>query len=148
LAGSDTEPVDGLEEQMHAAVERTHFEQAARLRDDLHAVSWLARRLGDLAQARNDFTFIYPVEGSSKTVWYLIRRGVIEGSLLAPRTPYQLARAQRLVVQWLDEENTIGRRFPPRPETLATVSSWFRNNRPELKHTLRPEAFLMAQSSA
>ncbi len=141
LEGSDARCVDILEEQMLAAVKRQHFEQAARLREDWRAVAWLSRRVADLAVARHEFTFVYPVDGvEGKNIWYLIRRGAIEGSITAPRTPLQRQRAQRMIVGWLAAENTVGSRFSERPETLALVTSWFRNHRAELKRTLQPDS--------
>lgn len=149
LDGEDVETVDSLESQMRDACVRLHFEQAARLREDWRAVGWLARRCNDLAEARNEFTFVYPVEGVQRqNVWYLIRRGVIEGSLAAPRTALQRERIQRKLEQWLAEDQTIGSQFSPRPETLAVVSSWFRNNRTELKRTFFPCSIAIARSSA
>jgi excinuclease UvrABC nuclease subunit len=140
LTGADSRPVDWLEEQMANAAERLHFEQAARLRDDLQAVQWLTRRVSDVATARKSFTFIYkPVAVDRLDVWYLIRRGVVEGALAAPKTAKQRARAERTIAKWLEQDNHVGQQFTPRPETLALVTSWFRNQRAEFKYTHRPE---------
>ena len=59
LSGTDGRVVDWLEEQMATAAARLHFEQAARLREDLRAVTWLTRRVTDVATARQSFTFVY-----------------------------------------------------------------------------------------
>lgn len=140
LTGADSQAVDQLEEQMQTAAERLHFEQAARLREDLRAVEWLARRVGDVAMARKNFTFVYrPPAVDGGDVWYLIRRGVVEGALAAPRTAKQRARTDRAIVKWLEQDNHVGLKFSPRPETLALVTSWFRNQRAEFQHTYRPE---------
>ena len=140
LTGADVRAVDWLEEQMADAAARLHFEQAARLRDDLRAVEWLARRVSDVATARKSFTFVYkPVAVDRMDVWYLIRRGVVEGALAAPKTAKQRARAERTIANWLAQDNHVGQKFTPRPETLALVTSWFRNQRGEFQYTHRPE---------
>ncbi|MCC6509990.1 MAG: UvrB/UvrC motif-containing protein [Pirellulaceae bacterium] len=141
LTGADSRPVDWLEAQMAVAAERLHFEQAARLRDDLQAVKWLARRVGDVAAARRSFTFVYrPPAIDHPDVWYLIRRGVVEGALAAPKTARQRQQVDRAIAQWLEQDNHVGQRFSPRPETLALVTSWFHNQRSELQHTYRPDS--------
>jgi excinuclease UvrABC nuclease subunit len=134
---------------MLSAAERLHFEQAARLREDLRAVQWLARRVGDVAIARKSFTFVYrPPAVVGADVWYLIRRGVIEGALPAPRTAKQRARTEQAIVKWLEQDNHVGQKFAPRPETLALVTSWFRNQRAEFQHTFRPQENISAQEKA
>ncbi len=140
LTGNDGQPLDWLEEQMATAAERLHFEQAARLRDDMQAVKWLARRVGDVATARKSFTFVYsPPAIDHPDVWYLIRRGVIEGAIAAPRTARQKQSAAATIAKWLAQDNHVGRQFSPRPETLALVTSWFRNQRGEFEHTIKPQ---------
>ena len=141
LTGNDSQPLDWLEDQMAVAAERLHFEQAARLRDDLQAVKWLARRVGDVATARKSFTFIYrPPAIEHPEVWYLIRRGVLEGAIAAPKTARQRQTAEATITKWLAQDNQVGRHFSPRPETLALVTSWFRNQRTEFQHTIKPDA--------
>ena len=81
-------------------------------------------------------------------VWYLIRRGVVEGALAAPRTARQRARAERAIVKWLEQDNHVGQKFSPRPETLALVTSWFRNQRAEFQHTYRPENISAQEKAA
>lgn len=149
LAGKDDSPVALVAEQMAKAAGNLHFEQAAVLREDLKAVKWLSRRAGDLARARENYTFVYPVQNDEHGwlpkrppagVWYLIRRGIVEGALAAPRDKTESQRARRLVNRWLEQDNRVGSRFPPRPETLALVTSWFRNHKSELKTTFLPKS--------
>lgn len=136
LAGEDDEPVELLEKQLNEVAQRLHYEQAAVMRDDLRALQWLNRRSIDLAQARNTYTFVYPVDGfRNRNIWYLIRRGQVEGAIAAPATDKQRAQAKKVVEGWLSADNTIGTEFSPRPETLALVSSWFRNHQDELTKT-------------
>lgn len=142
LSGSYDEPLNQLREQLHRAAARLHFERAAVLRDDLKAIEWLFRRAVDVANAREKYTFVYPVqspcESKRREVWYLIRHGVIEGALAAPRNQRQLHQRQQQLHRWLESGNSIGTKFVPRPETLALVSSWFRKYRQELKSVFLP----------
>ncbi len=141
LSGTDSQPLDWLEEHMATAAARLHFEQAARLRDDLQAVKWLSRRVSDVATARKSFTFIYkPPAVDHPEIWYLIRRGVLEGALAAPKTARERKSVRATIDKWLAQDNHIGRQFSPRPETLALVTSWFRNQRTEFQHTIKPDA--------
>lgn len=141
LSARDQAPVLELKGQMQRSAERMHFEWAARLRDDLAAVQWLARRSEDIAQARQRYTFVYPVASATgqPAVWYLIRRGVLEGAIAEPRTKLQKQKVEKLLREWWANDNHLGHRFSPRPETLALVASWFRNQRSELKQTFLPE---------
>ncbi len=149
LDGNDDSPVEAVQQAMQRAARNHHFEQAIVLREDLRSVQWLSRRAGDIASARNNFTFVYPVESSnspwgpigedSRAIWYLIRRGIIEGSLPAPTTTAEKRCTQNALRKWLVSDNCVGASFSPRPETLALIASWFRNNRAELKKTFLPK---------
>lgn len=145
LAGKDDAAVSRIEAQLQQAVEQLHFERAAVLREDLRAVTWLSRRAMELAKARDSYTFVYPVEADSQpqnehkqTIWYLIRKGMIEGAVPAPPRKND-ARTNKLLRRWLAEDNCVGTSFQSRPETLALVSSWFRKNRAELRKTFVPK---------
>jgi excinuclease ABC subunit C len=142
LSGKNDEPVEQLERQMIEAAKRMNFEQAVVLREDLRVVQWLGRRVSDIAKAKNTYTFVYPVEGANRQdVWYLIRRGQIEGALAAPSTAAQRSQAQHIVQRWLAEDRRLGTRFFARPETLALITGWFRNQRGELSKTLGAKHF-------
>jgi excinuclease ABC subunit C len=142
LSGQDLTPIESLESMMLTAAKNHHFEQATVLREDLQVVQWLSRRVIEMVRAKNTYTFVYQVEGyNNKDVWYLIRRGQIEGAIAAPRTSAERMRSNRLVCRWLEEDRRLGARFMARPETLALVTSWFRNNRDQLKNTIKPSEF-------
>lgn len=145
LAGKSDEPVALIEKQMLRAAENLQFEQAVVLREDLRAIEWLMRRANDISRAKNTYTFVYSVAGyNGQDVWYLIRRGQIEGAMAAPKTQAEITQTHRLVRRWIDQDHHVGTKFVARPETLALVTSWFRNNRPELKNTLKPKYFVEA----
>jgi excinuclease ABC subunit C len=150
LEGHDNSPLDELREAMQTTANNLHFEQATILREDIKAVNWLSRRAADMAQARDAYTFVYPVAGIAATqaggklhspqeIWYLIRRGIIEGALPAPKNATQRRHTKATLKKWLANDRCVGSIFSPRPETLALVASWFRNNRGELKKTFLPE---------
>lgn len=156
LSGSDIQgPLEHIKDAMLKAAKNQHFEQAIVLREDLRAITWLSRRASDMANARETYTFVYPVASFSHPtttstglpnsqhlppgdVWYLIRRGIIEGAVPAPATEADKRRTRSMLKHWLENENHVGAAFSPRPESLALVSSWFRNNRAELKQTFVP----------
>lgn len=145
LSGRNDDPIAEIELQMARAARNLQFEQAAVLREDLKAIEWLSRRANDISRAKNTYTFVYSVAGfDGQDVWYLIRRGQIEGALAAPKTAAATSLAHRLVMRWLEQDHHVGTQFTARPETLALVTSWFRNNRPELKNTLKPNHFAVA----
>ncbi len=142
LSGKDESPISQIEQQMLKAAQNLQFEQAAVLREDLRSIEWLSRRAKDICRAKNSYTFVYPVAGfAGQDVWYLIRRGQLEGAVAAPKTDAEVAHTYRLVQRWFDLDHHVGTRFHARPETLALVTSWFRNNRAELKNTLRSSHF-------
>jgi excinuclease ABC subunit C len=142
LTGKNDEPIALIEKQMLYAAQNLQFEQAVVLREDLRAIEWLSRRAGDISRAKNTYTFVYSVSGyDGQDVWYLIRRGQIEGAVAAPKSSAEETRTHQLIRRWLDQDNHVGTKFVARPETLALVTSWFRNNRPELKNTLKPKYF-------
>lgn len=165
LSGKCEQPVNHLTQQMREAAANLHFERAATLREDLQAVQWLHRRATDLARAKAYFTFVYPVAaeqsaaGPAKAVpgsaafanreqrgiWYLIRRGVVEGAVAEPMNQTERKRTGRLLEDWLAEQGRVGSSFDPRPETLALVTGWFRKNRSELKKTFKPSPAVSLQ---
>lgn len=141
LLGENEQPAEMLEQQMQLAAERMHFEQAARLRDDFKHVQWLSRRLKHFAEARQKFSFVYPVKGmDGRDCWYIVRHGELCAVLSTPRTKTELKKAQRIVHDWLSEKPQVGKSIPSRPETVALISGWFRSNRTELQQVLTPDS--------
>ncbi len=149
LQGRDEAPCEALEKQMQQTAERKHFEQAGVLRDDLRCVRWLAKRAGDIRSARENYTFVYAVKGvdcgkqlgspsEAYDVWYLIRRGVLEGAVAPPLATTSQRRLREQLRRWIQSEETVGGETAARPETLALITSWFRNNAAELDHAFVP----------
>jgi excinuclease ABC subunit C len=120
-------PLDELEATMLRASERLHFERAARLREDCKVVRWLSNRLADHAETRRNFTCIYPLCGTDgRDIWYLIRNGIVEHAVVAPKTQAQYVRARHEVERWFTQENFLGEFYARRNETIAIVNGWFR----------------------
>ncbi len=127
LRGKTAGLVEQLEANMMKAARHQHYEQAIRLRDDLRVITWLCKRLEEHARARQQLTCVYSVQGcDGRHVWYLIRRGVVEHALAAPRDGRQKRSVHRQVLQWYQQDNHLGAKFQRREETLAIVSGWFR----------------------
>ncbi len=149
LLGLDNSAVEILEKQMFLAAADQHFEQAATIREDLKAVRWLSKRACDIKQARDNYTFVYAVRGldcrhqpgaasDSFDIWYLIRRGVLEGSLARPLAESDKRRVRSQLAAWMNDDEQVGGQHAARPETLALITSWFRNNRSQLEHAFVP----------
>lgn len=142
LAGEGASAIESLQASMRDAAENRHFEQALRIQEDLQVVQWLSYRAADVAMARERYSFVYPVLGSlnpaKRTVWYLIRHGMIEGAIAAPLNSDQWVAASRIVGQWWTQPDLVGSPFSSRAETLALVASWFRKHPGELKRTFAP----------
>ncbi len=145
LQGTDDWPLEELQQAMQRSATGQHFEQAALLREDLKAIKWLSGRVGDMAQARALYTFVYRVQSQTspqqplghaqREIWYLIRRGLIEGAIAAPTSAKEKSQVRKLLKHWQANDRSLGSEFHPRPESLALVASWFRNHRSELKRT-------------
>lgn len=152
LAGEDLSAIESLETSMYQLALSRQFEQAAQVREDLRAVQWLSNRAADIAKARDSYTFIYPVKDASsraaRGVWYLIRRGIVEGAISAPQDLSHLDSVRQTLRQWWTQPDLVGSTFSPRPETLAIVASWFRNQRSELGQTfsLTKDGLLLNES--
>jgi excinuclease ABC subunit C len=137
LKGEPSDIVERAESKMRLAAERLHFEQAQRFRDDFQVLRWLANRLESHQQVRERFTCVFPVAGyRGRDIWYLIRRGVVEHAVAAPKNQNHYRQAQIVIQRWLANERVVGANFQRREETLAIVASWFRKFPTELTRTI------------
>jgi len=127
LLGRDESISDEIQRLMQMAAARLHFEQAGRYRDDLRIVKWMVNRLQDHARARDQLTCIYPVQGcDQRPIWYLIRRGVAEHAVEAPKTTKIPKSLEKQIRHWYESGNTVGADYVRCEENLAIVSGWFR----------------------
>jgi excinuclease ABC subunit C len=146
LEGGDLTAVDRLRAAMTAAAEEMKFERAAALRDKLTPLEWVAERLGWLTQARRNHSFIYPVAGDEGvTLWYLIRRGRVLGSIPAPADA-NARKATAAVIEQTYDRRLIGADIPPADQVdhVLLVAAWFRRFAPERDRTLTPDQALAA----
>ncbi len=146
LAGQDQSPVAALEAKMREMAHNRMFEQAMRMRDDLKMVQWLCYRANDIAMARERYSFVYPVVDSlnctstaKRTIWYLIRHGMLEGAMATPTSRGASMSARRELARWWTEPDRVGSTLVSRPETLSLVAAWFRKHPGELKKTFTPK---------
>jgi len=132
LLGRDESILVQIERLMNTAAQGLHFEQAGRYRDDLKLVKWMVNRLQDHANARERLTCIYSVQGcDQRPIWYLIRRGVVEHAVEAPKTARITKTLEKQLRHWHESDNTLGTGYVRCEENLAIVSGWFRKNSAE-----------------
>jgi excinuclease ABC subunit C len=143
LDGHDDSPITVLRTRMaHAAAEQ-RFETAARLRDRLDAVAWLAARLESLRTARETFNFVYPVSSTNgRDIWYCIAAGCVATAVHAPTDRRRGGPALRLLEQWNDTGRLDGFPIVEQHPTITLLSHWFRTRPEELERTLPREAAL------
>jgi excinuclease ABC subunit C len=135
-----------LERERNAAAAALQFERAAVLRDRLEALAWLAKHLERLRQAVQD-SFIYPVTGDDGSVtWYLIRRGLVQAALSAPRDATERQAAKKKLEEI----------YPARPpltgalgldevDGVLLVAGWFRRHRDERSKLIAVERELAGE---
>lgn len=127
LDGRDDAPVKELKIAMEKAAAAQSYEQAATIRDRLDDLEWLQARLAWLTHARQEYSFIYPVESTNRgTTWHLIRGGRVLTSVAAPNNVRNRREAFKAI-------NAV---FPPNGgpsiipgelyDHVLLVASWFR----------------------
>ncbi|TWU30554.1 GIY-YIG nuclease family protein [Novipirellula artificiosorum] len=141
LDGFNDEPLVLVREQMEQASENQQYELAARACRTLASLDYVHRKLSILANARREYTFVYPVSGyDGCNTWYLIHSGEVADVASAPRTPEEYAALKPKLLQWKAvTANRVDRGHGAYPHTLALVASWFRKNRSEQDRTFLPE---------
>jgi excinuclease ABC subunit C len=143
LDGADGSLLQTLESMMTAASTSLAFERAASLRDQLDVLRWLQTQLERVQQARQEHSFIYPVGGPERELWYLIYRGRVAGVLARPNTALEFqAAADRIGEVFGKDETWTG---PPASEIIdgvLLVAAWFRRHPKEREHVLQPHAVI------
>ncbi len=141
IDGFNDEPLVAIRDQMETAAANRQYELAARAFETLSAIEYVYRKLGLLAKARRDYTFIYPVMGYDGChTWYLIHSGELADVAVAPKTPDQYSQLKSTLKHWRAiTTSPIDRGHGPYPHTLHLVASWFRKNREERKRVFSPE---------
>ena len=140
LDGVDKAPIDQLAERMSRAASEQRFETAARLRDRLSELEWLAERLESLRVARGAFNFIYPVRSvTGRELWYLVARGCVAAAVHAPTNPQRREIAAGLLATWRDDAQLESFPIVDRHPTITLLSHWFRTRPAELDRVLTLE---------
>lgn len=134
LEGNDARPLEKIRHEMAQAAKAFEFERAAAMRDRLNDLEWLRDRMHWLRQARQENTFVYPLQGTqSRPVWYLIHRGRVVASCYQPMTT-DAAQAHALLADVY--KDATGPVLPPgQVDHVLLVSAWFRKY-PEQKGSL------------
>jgi excinuclease ABC subunit C len=141
LDGNDLAPMQKLETEMAAAAENCEFEKAASLRDRLLPLQWLRQRLDWLQDARQEYSFVYPVlDDAGGGFWYLIHRGRVCKAVPIPCD----ASTRRVAAEAIDSVYGSGRRhFDVVPidqvDHVLLVAAWFRKHADERQQLLRPD---------
>ena len=136
LNGTSVEVLGEVEQQMIRAAAGQHFEHAARMRDDLKILKWLSNRLASFKRAREQYSFIYSVQGcDARDIWYLIRKGGIEHAIAAPKNASQWRSSRSELTRWHETSESAGAGFLRYEESIGFVTSWFQKNRKELLET-------------
>jgi excinuclease ABC subunit C len=140
LRGHDLSILDRLEAQMFAAAAAQQFERAAHLRDVWQKLAGLADCLARLREARQQFSFVYPLPDYDGAVrWYLIDRGHVQTAVPAPRGRRTARQCLRQLEKVYARKTTGDAELPHEdPDVLLLVTGWFRGHPEELDRTIAP----------
>jgi excinuclease ABC subunit C len=149
LEGTDMAALAGLEQEMAEAAAALAFEKAAGLRDRVEVLRWLGEQLDRLRRAREQHTFVYPVQGhADRELWYLIHQGRVLAALPAPcdgATGRVVAAAVEAVYQG---RRTTLWHAAGEVDAVLLVAGWFRKHRAERARALTPEQALARCAAA
>ena len=142
LDGFNDEPIVATTEIMETASANQQYELAARARDTLKSLNYAQKKLGYLAEAREQYSFIYAATGyDGRAIWYLIRRGEVVDVAAAPTDAASYQEMKPLMAVWTSRLTTRHNRVTSdHPYTVSVVASWFRKHSLELKQTFAPES--------
>jgi excinuclease ABC subunit C len=140
LEGNDFSIMRTLEREMAAAATNKAYERAAALRDKLDIVRWLADRLVWLQNARNEYTFVYPLaDEDGQMLWYLVRRGRVRKVVSAPRDAVGRRAARNAIRAVFDDDVGEPSTLPiDQVDSILLVASWFRKHRDERARRVSP----------
>ncbi len=137
LEGRDDSPGVVLQQRMERAASERRFETAARLRDRLSEIEWLAGRLASLRAARDKFNFVYPVTSAAgREIWYIIFRGGIAAAVHPPADRKRGDTARRLITEWHSQGRLDNAPLVEQHPTVSLLSHWFRTRPEELDRVI------------
>jgi excinuclease ABC subunit C len=142
LDGRDRRMLADIEIEMIDASRQQHFERAMTLRDKLAELRWLTDRLAWLKNARQEHSYIYPLEGhDGQTVWYLIERGRVRAAVYPSTTPRERAAVDKLIEQVYSDVKVTGKLMPKgQVDSVLLVAAWFRKRPEERQRCLKWDA--------
>src|SRR5260370_11062683 len=113
---------------MQKASTELQFEKAAALRDKIAPLSWVRERLNWLSKARHHHSFIYPLTGvDGVTLWYIIHRGRICRTVLAPTDDDSRRIAAEAIAAVYDRKNLADAIAPvDQVDHVLFVAAWLR----------------------
>lgn len=136
LDGRDLAPLTLLEAEVKAAALDQQFERAARLRDKLVCLNYLAERMAVLREPPIPAQFVYAATTGRRPVWYVVAASRVVRAMLAPTDGPSAVKALRRL------------RATYQPRELATLSTdrlatqilagWFRSHPVEASARLTP----------
>jgi excinuclease ABC subunit C len=128
LDGKDRSLLCSIEAEMLDASRRMEYERAMSLRDKLADLRWLTDRLVWLKNARQDHSFVYPLQGpDARTVWYLIERGQVRGAVYPPADGKSAKAVAKLIDGiYIDRKATSTMMPHGQVDSVLLVAAWFR----------------------
>jgi len=136
LNAESTDVIDQVEQLMIRASAGRNFEHAARMREDVRILRWLANRLASLKRARENYSFVYEIKGcDGRDIWYMIRKGGVEAAMARPKNATQWRSLKSRLAKWHSSDNSVGSGYLRHEETIGLVTSWFQKQRDELSRT-------------
>jgi excinuclease ABC subunit C len=135
LQGTDNSILLSLQRDMQTAAAAHSYERATVLRDQLENLQWLSRRLDALRSAQRTFNGVLPVAGRNrKTIWLVLRGGLLLGSATRPDQPERAAKA----INSLSKSAAASHQLPANILEMnlqLIMISWFRKH-PQLKQDI------------
>jgi excinuclease ABC subunit C len=135
LQGTDNSILLSLQRDMQTAAAAHSYERATVLRDHLENLQWLSRRLNALRSAQRTFNGVLPVAGRNrKTIWLVLRGGLLLGSATRPDQPERAAKA----INSLSKSAAASHQLPANILEMnlqLIMISWFRKH-PQLKQDI------------
>jgi excinuclease ABC subunit C len=143
LDGADRRLLTDLEAEMTAAAQSFQYERAMALRDKLADLRWLTDRLVWLKNARQEHSYVYPLEGhDGRAVWYLVERGQVRGAVYPPRGQRSRSAVARLLDEVYARGGTATGTVMPKGQvdSVLLVAAWFRKRPEERERCLKWDA--------
>lgn len=135
LDGRTDRPLAILDQRMLHAAERMQFEYAAALRDRLQRLAGARDELLALSGVIDALSFVYaPPSWDGPARVYLVRRGMVQEELPAPRTAAERERIVERARALFRRRTHSGRVQPTQAAEILLLARWFRLRPAELEN--------------